>query len=55
LNGKVLESKLLVDTGDSDALWVFLHAAKTFSAPEKTLYDFWEGDLVERFMDCGGG
>jgi hypothetical protein len=40
LNGKVVNSKLLVDTGNSDALWVFLHVAKEFRKPEQTVHDF---------------
>jgi hypothetical protein len=40
LNGKALNSKLLVDTGNSDALWVFLHVAKGFRKPEQTVHDF---------------
>lgn len=40
MNGKPLNSKLLIDTGNSDALWLFLHASKAFSKPEKTVHDF---------------
>lgn len=40
LNGKKRSSKLLVDTGNSDALWVFLHTAKAFTKPEQTVHDY---------------
>ncbi len=40
LNEKTLNSKLLIDTGNSDALWVFLHASKEYSKPLQTVHDF---------------
>nr|WP_294775391.1 PDZ domain-containing protein [uncultured Flavobacterium sp.] len=32
--------KMLIDTGNSDAIWVFLNKAKQFRLPGKTIYDF---------------
>jgi hypothetical protein len=40
LNYKSLNSKLLLDTGNSDALWLFLHASKDYTKPAQTVHDF---------------
>jgi hypothetical protein len=37
---KQVPSKLLLDTGNSDALWIFLNKTKSFVKPEKTIHDF---------------
>ncbi|WP_162128348.1 PDZ domain-containing protein [Flavobacterium phycosphaerae] len=37
---KTIPSKLLLDTGNSDALWIFLNKAQNFTKPEKTIHDF---------------
>jgi hypothetical protein len=39
-NNKKKDSKLLLDTGNSDALWIFLNKTKSFVTPDKTIYDF---------------
>lgn len=32
--------KMLIDTGNSDAIWVFLNKTKQFKLPNKTIHDF---------------
>lgn len=40
LNGESLETKLLVDTGNSDALWLFPNRSDKIKVPERNFYDF---------------
>lgn len=40
MDDKPLHSKLLLDTGNSDALWLFLHASKEFKKPTQTVHDY---------------
>jgi hypothetical protein len=37
---KIVSSKLLLDTGNSDALWIFLNKTKNLAKPENTIHDF---------------
>jgi hypothetical protein len=39
-NYKPVASKLLLDTGNSDALWIFLDKTNAITKPEKTIEDF---------------
>ena len=39
-NEKNFSSKLLLDTGNSDALWIFLNKNTRLKQPEKTIHDF---------------
>lgn len=37
---KNIPSKMLIDTGNSDAIWLFLNQSKNIQLPEKTIPDF---------------
>jgi len=45
-----LASKLLIDTGNSDAIWFFSQNDSKIVVPKTTFEDFWVEALVEMFL-----